>query len=84
MSERRDLAAALFRLAADRTPIEGFADHLVSEAIYLPDPDGNGIEHPGASGVWDALGEALAGPLDDREQVAVCELDFDAQARLRA
>ena len=27
-----------------QTPVQGFADHLVSEAIYLPDPDGNGIE----------------------------------------
>lgn len=41
---RRDLAAALQRLVADRTPVEGFADHLVSEAIYLPDADGLGVE----------------------------------------
>ena len=27
-----------------RTPIEGASDHGISEAIYLPDPDGNGIE----------------------------------------
>lgn len=46
--------------------------------------DGNGIDHPGASGAWDALGEALLGPLDDREQVASCELDFDALAAVRA
>ena len=32
------------RLAVTRTPIEGASDHGVSEAIYLPDPDGNGIE----------------------------------------
>jgi catechol 2,3-dioxygenase len=41
---REDLARALARVAATRTPIEGAADHGVSEAIYLPDPDGNGIE----------------------------------------
>ncbi len=41
---RRDLARSLHRLAETQTPVEGFADHLVSEAIYLPDPDGNGIE----------------------------------------
>ena len=29
---------------APRTPIEGASDHGISEAIYLPDPDGNGIE----------------------------------------
>jgi catechol 2,3-dioxygenase len=41
---REELARALQRLAATRTPIDGAADHGVSEAIYLPDPDGNGIE----------------------------------------
>ena len=41
---REDLGRAVVRLAATRTPIEGTADHGVSEAIYLPDPDGNGIE----------------------------------------
>lgn len=41
---RLELAKALRNLAQTRTPVEGFADHLVSEAIYLPDPDGNGIE----------------------------------------
>jgi catechol 2,3-dioxygenase len=41
---RMALSHALRRLATTRTPIEGAADHGVSEAIYLPDPDGNGIE----------------------------------------
>ena len=41
---RPDLAHVLHHIAALETPVEGFADHLVSEAIYLPDPDGNGIE----------------------------------------
>jgi catechol 2,3-dioxygenase len=41
---RRDLAATLHRIASDRTAVEGFADHLVSEALYLPDPDGHGLE----------------------------------------
>ncbi len=38
------LAKSLRRLAETQWPVQGFADHLVSEAIYLPDPDGNGIE----------------------------------------
>src|SRR5215217_1591462 len=42
--DRTELARALARLAATRTPIDGAADHGVSEAIYLSDPDGNGIE----------------------------------------
>ena len=41
---RVELARAAFRLAATRTPIQGASDHGTHEAIYLPDPDGNGIE----------------------------------------
>lgn len=42
--ERRELARALQRLLDHGVPIDGFSDHGVSEAIYLRDPDGNGIE----------------------------------------
>jgi catechol 2,3-dioxygenase len=41
---RRDLAFALARLAEGRYRLDGASDHLVSEALYLSDPDGNGIE----------------------------------------
>src|SRR4051794_33284859 len=41
---RTELARSLQRLAVTRTPIDGASDHGISEAIYLPDPDGNGIE----------------------------------------
>ena len=41
---RRELARAVLRLAGARTRIEGASDHGVSEAIYLRDPDDNGIE----------------------------------------
>jgi catechol 2,3-dioxygenase len=41
---RPDLARTLLRLTETRYRIEGASDHLVSEALYLPDPDGNGIE----------------------------------------
>src|SRR5829696_1962324 len=41
---RLELARAAQRLAATRTRISGASDHGISEAIYLPDPDGNGIE----------------------------------------
>jgi catechol 2,3-dioxygenase len=44
LPSRRDLAAALVRLAKTRWPLDGASDHLVSEALYLSDPDGNGIE----------------------------------------
>jgi catechol 2,3-dioxygenase len=42
--ERADLAAALNRLIAHRVPLDGASDHGVSEALYLHDPDHNGIE----------------------------------------
>lgn len=42
--ERRDLAIALQRLLDAAYPITGTADHGVSEAIYLNDPDENGVE----------------------------------------
>jgi catechol 2,3-dioxygenase len=41
---RADLARALRRLVATDTVLQGAADHGVSEALYLADPDGNGIE----------------------------------------
>jgi len=41
---RQELARAVQRLTATATPIQGASDHGISEAIYLPDPDGNGIE----------------------------------------
>ena len=42
--ERRDLAVALQRLIDVSYPITGASDHGVSEAIYLDDPDSNGVE----------------------------------------
>jgi catechol 2,3-dioxygenase len=41
---RRDLAVILQRLIDENYPLTGYADHGVSEAIYLDDPDGNGVE----------------------------------------
>jgi catechol 2,3-dioxygenase len=41
---REDLARAAVRLGATKTPVQGASDHGTHEAIYLPDPDGNGIE----------------------------------------
>ncbi len=41
---RRDLALALRRVLAAGVPLQGAADHGVSEAIYLADPDQNGLE----------------------------------------
>jgi catechol 2,3-dioxygenase len=41
---REELARAAVRLSQTRTPIQGASDHRTHEAIYLADPDGNGIE----------------------------------------
>jgi catechol 2,3-dioxygenase len=42
--DRAALADALRRLLTARVPLEGASDHGVSEALYLRDPDGNGLE----------------------------------------
>src|SRR6266571_8812710 len=44
MPMRKDLARWLVHAASNRVPLSGFADHLVSESVYLDDPEGNGIE----------------------------------------
>ncbi len=41
---RAELADALRRLREADIPLEGASDHGVSEALYLRDPDGNGVE----------------------------------------
>jgi catechol 2,3-dioxygenase len=41
---RRELALAVRRVLDASIPLQGASDHGVSEAIYLADPDGNGVE----------------------------------------
>jgi catechol 2,3-dioxygenase len=41
---RKDLAVALKKLVEAKYPLTGASDHGVSQAIYLDDPDGNGVE----------------------------------------
>jgi catechol 2,3-dioxygenase len=55
--ERVDLARWLAHAARDRVPLLGMSDHFVSEAIYLTDPDGHGIEiyHDRPRVVWEGL-----------------------------
>jgi catechol 2,3-dioxygenase len=53
---RADLANWVKHIVALKTPLQGASDHLVSEAFYLADPEGNGIEvyvdKPAASWTW--------------------------------
>lgn len=44
LPNRKELARVFLRLFDDKVKFHGFSDHLVSEAIYLEDPDENGIE----------------------------------------
>lgn len=44
MPTRGDLARWVMHIANNRTPISGASDHGVSEAFYLDDPEGNGVE----------------------------------------
>jgi catechol 2,3-dioxygenase len=44
MPTRADLARWILHVAKNRVPIVGASDHDVSEAIYLDDPEGNGVE----------------------------------------
>ncbi|MGC1514016.1 MAG: VOC family protein [Maribacter sp.] len=55
---KKDLAFILKRLQKFEYPLTGAADHGVSEALYLDDPDGNGVEL-----YWDRPREAW--PLKD-------------------
>jgi len=44
LPDRAALAATVRRVLHAKIPLEGAADHGVSEAVYLRDPDGNGLE----------------------------------------
>lgn len=62
MPNRESLGAWLRHVAADRIAVDGASDHLVSEAVYLHDPEGNGIEvyadRPRAQ--WNTDGKSIA------------------------
>ncbi len=68
--DRAALADALKRLIQHQIPLDGASDHGVSEALYLRDPDGNGLElyvdRDPAKWPRDAQGELamITGPLD--------------------
>lgn len=44
VADRRELGRAVRRVVEARWSLAGAADHLVSEAVYLSDPEGNGVE----------------------------------------
>lgn len=71
-SQRKDLAVILKRLTDAGYPLSG-ADHGVSEAIYLNDPDGNGVEL-----YWDRPKEQWQFDLDGNLLVGTDALDIES------
>jgi len=73
LPSRADLGRWLGHVGALRHPLDGAADHLVSEAVYLHDPEGNGVEvyadRPRAQWGW------RDGPEGRRVQMANLPLD---------
>jgi catechol 2,3-dioxygenase len=69
---RKDLAIALQRLVGAGYPLTGASDHGVSEAIYLDDPDGNGVEL-----YWDKPREKWPLDADGNLQMVTEQLDLD-------
>ena len=73
--DRAGLAQVLRRLLAAGYPLSGAADHGVSEAIYLNDPDGNGLEL-----YWDR--PRAQWPLDANGKITLYTHPLDTQGLL--
>lgn len=71
-AERKDLAEIVKRLLDAGYPLTGAAGHGVSEALYLNDPDGNGIEL-----YWDRPKEAWPVDAEGNLQMVTEALDLD-------
>jgi catechol 2,3-dioxygenase len=69
---RADLAIALQKLLAAMYPLTGASDHGVSEAIYLNDPDENGVEL-----YWDKPKETW--PLDKAGNLQMITASLDIE-----
>lgn len=73
---RTSLADALRRLTAAKIPLDGATDHGVSEALYLRDPDDNGVEL-----YWDRLKESW--PRGPNGELAMFSRPLDLDDLLR-
>jgi catechol 2,3-dioxygenase len=73
---RAALAGALRHLMRAGVPLEGASDHGVSEALYLRDPDGNGVEL-----YWDRAPDAW--PLTPNGELAMFTRHLDLEGLLR-
>lgn len=70
LPRRADLARWLAHAARDRVPLVGLSDHFVSEALYLSDPDGHGIEI-----YWDRPREVWEGRVAARMTTVPLDVD---------
>ena len=73
---RADLARAVKRVLDANVPIEGAADHGVSEAVYLADPDRNGLEL-----YWDRPRDQWPRDRDGRVAMRTDPLDLEGLLR---
>ena len=76
---RADLADALRRLAESKIPLDGASDHGVSEALYLRDPDQNGVEL-----YWDRPEAQWPRKPDGSLEMFTRRLDLDSLIRAAA
>jgi catechol 2,3-dioxygenase len=74
---RAALADALRRLLEAGIRLDGASDHGVSEALYLHDPDGNGVEL-----YWDRPREEWPAPRGEGERVGMVTLPLDLRGLL--
>jgi catechol 2,3-dioxygenase len=79
--DRKSLASAYVSLARSNIPFDGFADHLVSESLYLHDPEQNGIEiyrdKPKNTWQYDKNGHVVMDTLPLHLESVVSELESD-------
>jgi catechol 2,3-dioxygenase len=73
---RAALAEVLHRVLSAKIPLEGAADHGVSESVYLRDPDGNGVEL-----TWDRPKEQWPRTEDGRLTMFTRRLDLHGLLR---
>ncbi|WP_411274690.1 VOC family protein [Daejeonella sp.] len=75
-AERKELAVILKRLRDAGYPLTGASDHGVSEALYLNDPDGNGVEL-----YWDKPTEEW--PMDGERNLKMTSNRLDLEELLK-
>src|SRR5690349_10295065 len=73
---RKDLAQILKRLIEAKYPLTGASDHGVSHALYLDDPDGNGVEL-----YWDTPKEQW--PVDEKGELKMITQALDLEDLLK-